>query len=207
MKLKWHGHSCFELTLDNGAVIVTDPFDATVGYPLCEARADVALCSHGHFDHNYTASLRGAPQVITEPGEYALCGARITGVPSFHDDAGGAKRGENVIFTIEADGKKIVHLGDLGHLPDTEAQRRALSGADVLLVPIGGHFTIDTPTAVALIREVKPRAAIAMHFKNRYCQFPVSDEGEFMRLTRAQRLPNVVEITDDAPTGCGVMDI
>ena len=207
MKLRWHGHSCFELTLDSDAVIVTDPFDSSVGYPLCEARADVVLCSHGHFDHNYVDSIQGDPKVFTDPGEYEACGARITGVASCHDDKGGAKRGKNTIFVIEADGRKIVHLGDLGHLPDTDAQAEALTGADVLLIPIGGFYTIDTPAAVAIIERFRPRAAIAMHFKNRYCHFPVSDEAEFMALTGAKRLPNAIDITADAPAGCGVMDI
>ena len=207
MKLKWHGHSCFELTLDNGQALITDPFDQTVGYPLCTARADWALSSHGHFDHNYFESLTGDPGIINAPGEYDIPGAHISAVHTWHDDAQGAKRGDNLIFVIEAGGLRIAHLGDLGHMPETEAQKQALTGLDVMLIPIGGTFTIDTPQAVEIIRAYKPRAAIAMHFKNRYCGFPVSDEAEFVRLTGAAALPNEIEITADAPVGCGVMAI
>lgn len=207
MKLRWLGHSCFELTLDNGKVIVTDPYDDSVGYPPLRVRADAVLSSHGHHDHNWFEAVEGDPGIINAPGAYETCGARITGVPSWHDDAGGAKRGPNTIFIIEADGLRIAHLGDLGHLPDTDEQRSALTGIDVMLVPIGGFYTIDTPTAVALIGEARPRAAIAMHFRNRYCGFPISDESEFVRLTGAARLPNAIGLTKEAPAGCAVMEI
>lgn len=207
MKLKWLGHSCFQLTLANGGVLVTDPYDDSVGYPPLRVKADAALSSHGHFDHNCFDAVEGDPVIVNTPGVHEVCGARITGVPSFHDDARGAKRGQNLIFVIEAEGLKLVHLGDLGHLPDTEAQREALTGADVLLIPIGGHFTIDTPAAVQIIETYQPRCAVAMHFANEYCHFPVSDESAFTRLTNAQRLPNEIEVTADAPTGCAVMEI
>ena len=206
MKIKWHGHSCFEITLDNGGVIITDPFDASVGYPLCTAKADVVLTSHGHFDHNYTDSLTGDFQVIATEGVHEALGARITGVHTFHDDAKGEKRGHNLIFVIEADGLRVAHLGDLGHMPESDAQRAALTGLDVMLIPIGGYFTIETPQAVEIIETFKPRCAIAMHFRNEYCHFPVSDNSEFIRLTGAGTLPNAVEITADAPKGCFVME-
>ena len=206
MKLKWLGHSCFELTLDNGKVLVTDPYDPSVGYPPLKARADAALSSHGHHDHNYFAALTGDPVILNEPGERELFGARITAVPSFHDDARGAKRGRNLIHVIEADGFRIAHLGDLGHLPETDEQKAALTGLDVMLIPIGGFFTIDTQAAVQIIETFKPRCAVAMHFANDYCHFPVSDEAEFVRLTHAARLPKEVEITKSAPTGCCVME-
>ena len=207
MKLKWLGHACFELTLDNGKVLVTDPYDDSVGYPPLHVRADAALSSHGHHDHNWFDALEGDPIILNAPGVRDIFGATITAVPSFHDDAGGSKRGQNLIHVIEAEGLKIAHLGDLGHQPDTDEQRAALSNVDVMLIPIGGFFTIDTPAAVELIRAFKPRCAIAMHFANRYCHFPVSDEAEFIRLTGATRLPNEIEITTDAPTGCAVMAI
>ena len=206
MKLKWLGHSCFELTLPGG-VIVTDPYDDSVGYPPLRVKADAVLSSHDHFDHNHFEAVTGNPRILNAPGVHEVCGAKITAVPAFHDEARGAKRGENLIHLIEAEGLRIAHLGDLGHQPDTDAQREALSDLDVMLIPIGGTFTITTPEAVKLIEAFRPRCAIAMHFKNRYCHFNISDETEFVRLTGATRLPNEIEITGDAPSGCCVMDI
>jgi len=204
MKLKWLGHSCFELTLPGGT-IVTDPYDDTVGYPPLRVRADAVLSSHGHFDHNCFDAVSGDPLILNTEGVHEACGARITAVPAFHDDARGAKRGRNLIHLIEAEGLRLAHLGDLGHLPDTDEQRAALSDLDVMLVPIGGHFTIDTPTAVELIETFRPRCALAMHFANRYCHFQITDEAEFVRLTGARALPNEVEITAEGPEGCVVM--
>ncbi len=206
MKLKWLGHSCFELVLPGG-VIVTDPYDDSVGYPPLRVRADAVLSSHGHHDHNNFDAVSGDPVILNTPGVHEACGARITAVPAFHDELHGAKRGSNLVHLIEAEGLRIAHLGDLGHLPETEEQKAVLSDLDVMLIPIGGFFTIDTPTAVKLIEAFRPRCAVAMHFANRYCHYPVSDEREFVRLTGAATLPNEIEITKDTPTGCAVMEI
>ena len=170
-------------------------------------KAGAVLSSHDHFDHNHFEAVEGDPTIFNTPGVHEACGATITAVPSFHDEVRGAKRGKNLIFLIEAEGLRVAHLGDLGHQPDTDQQKAALSNLDVLLIPIGGVFTIDTPEAVKLIETFKPRCAIAMHFKNRCCHFDISDEAEFVRLTGAKRLPNEIEITAGAPAGCGVMDI
>ena len=207
MKLKWLGHSCFQLTLDNGKVLVTDPYDDSVGYPPLRVHANAALSSHGHHDHNWFDAIEGDPVILNAPGVREIFGAKITAVPAFHDEVRGAKRGPNLIHVIEADGLRIAHLGDLGHLPDTDEQKEALTGLDVMLIPIGGFYTIDTPAAVQIIETFKPRCAIAMHFANRCCHFPVSDEAEFVRLTGAAALPNEIEITATSPTGCAVMEI
>lgn len=207
MKLQWLGHSCFRITLNDGRVIVTDPYDDTVGYPPLKVRADIVLSSHGHFDHNYFAAVEGDPEIINAPGEYVRGDVTITGVHSFHDDARGAKRGENVIFAIQDGDMKLVHLGDLGHLPDTDAQRAILKDVDILLIPIGGTFTITTPQAVELIGLYRPRAAVAMHYQNDYCHFPVTDCAEFVKATNADTLPNAVEVFKGALAGCYVMKV
>lgn len=196
MKLKWYGHSCFGMTFSNGTTLITDPFDDTVGYPLCTAQADAVLSSHDHFDHNHIQSIAGNPRMINTPGIHEVNGIRITGTPSFHDPEQGKLRGKNVIFAVEGDGLRIVHLGDLGHMPDQQ-QLAAMQGADVLLIPIGGTYTITTPQAVEILAQAHPRAAIAMHFKNAHCGFPITDESEFVRLTGAVTVPNEIEITPE----------
>jgi len=196
MKLKWYGHSCFGLTFANGTTLITDPFDNTTGYPLCTARADAVLSSHDHFDHNHIASVSGNPVMINTPGAHEINGIKITGTAAFHDPEEGKLRGTNVIFSVEAEGLKLVHLGDLGHMPNAE-QLEAIKNADVIMMPIGGTFTITTPQAVELIAQAKPRTAVAMHFHNDYCQFPITDEKEFAALTGAVEMPNEIEITPD----------
>lgn len=196
MKLKWYGHSCFGMTFENGTMLITDPFDDTVGYPLCTARADAVLSSHDHFDHNHIQSVSGNPKLINTPGAHEINGVRITGTHSFHDPEQGKLRGENVIFVVEADGLRIAHLGDLGHMPNEE-QLKAISDVDVMLIPIGGTFTITTPQAVEVIAQAKPRTAIAMHFKNDRCSFPITDASEFISLTGAVEMPGELEIVPE----------
>ena len=197
MNLKWYGHSCFSMTFSDGTTLITDPFDETVGYPLCTARADAALLSHDHFDHNHVQSLSGNPAVLNTPGEYAIGQTKITGVASFHDPEQGALRGKNVIFVIEGDGLRIAHLGDLGHMPDA-AQLHTLENLDLLMIPIGGTYTIDTAQAVALIAKVRPRTAVAMHYQNAFCRFNIADESEFVHLTHAVSTGSALEILPES---------
>ena len=169
MKLKWYGHSCFALTYADGTAIVIDPFDDSVGYPLCDARADAVLCSHDHFDHNTSSPCGASHRSSRTAPPRAVGGVKIRGLDCFHDDAQGARRGRNIAFILEGDGLRVAHLGDLGHMPTPEMYE-ALRGVDILLIPIGGTYTITTPEAVEVIREVRPHTAIAMHFKNRAVQ-------------------------------------
>lgn len=196
MKLKWHGHSCFSYAFDDGTVIVSDPFDGSVGYPLCEVRADAALLSHGHYDHNYVQSLQGDPAVIADSAARCVGGVRVRGIDCFHDACQGAQRGKNILFVIEGDGLRIAHMGDLGHIP-TPQQCDALQNLDVMLLPIGGTYTITTPEAVEIARMLRPHTTIAMHFRNALCAFPIVDPTEFIRLTGAQTMPRELEITPE----------
>ena len=196
MKIQYFGHACFALRLESGATIVTDPFDPSVTFPPCNIECSIALVSHEHFDHNYTDGLRGNFETVRSPGEYSFGDVRITGVESCHDGEGGNLRGKNNIYIIEAEGLRIAHLGDLGHMPD-KAQLAALENLDVLMLPIGGTYTIDTPQAEELIRSVKPRMAIAMHFRTPEYEIRITTEEAFAAGMHAARLPREIEITKE----------
>ena len=194
MKLKYYGHACFSLSYEGGPTLVIDPFDETVTYPPCDEICDAALLSHDHFDHNHVQTLRGDFVTIRSAGAYDVQGVRITAVDSFHDKKGGALRGKNLILRIEGGGLTIVHLGDLGHMPD-EKQLEAMSGADIMLVPIGGTYTIGTPEEV--IRLARPKHAVAMHYRTPDYDFNTSTCEAFERDMRAVRMPREIEITPE----------
>ena len=196
MKIKYFGHSCFSLSFENGPVLVTDPFDESVTYPPCTIGCDAALVSHDHFDHNHIQSLTGEFEVIKVAGEYEVKGVHITATESFHDKEEGALRGKNLLMRIEGEGLSIAHLGDLGHLP-TDAQKAALQNLDILMLPIGGTYTIDTPEAEALIADLKPRRVIAMHFKTDAYEINISTNEAFAADMKAAFMPNEIEITKE----------
>lgn len=185
MILRWYGHDWFTLTLENGKVIATDPH-AGLSYPEPSLRADVCTVSHHHYDHDAVSKLRGSPMVIDRPGRYhPLDGVEIVGVETAHDDAGGQKRGQNVVFSIRAEGLNVVHLGDLGHLLD-QKQRSALGSVDVLLVPVGGTYTIDAKQAVEQVGRLRPKVAVPMHYQTAGSKgIDIADETEFLRLMDA----------------------
>ncbi len=186
MKLRFNGHACFTLELNNGFTFVTDPFDASVGYACPTDHADAVTISHTHHDHNDPSSLTGPKQLLSTEGVWTLGGARVEAISSFHDNAKGAKRGTNLLFKFQADGETVVHLGDLGHMPDAR-QLAFLSGASLMLIPIGGFYTIDTEQALAIIREAEPKAVVPMHYKTSCIDFPIADEAAFAKWTGARR--------------------
>ena len=199
MKLHYYGHSCFSLRFANGTLLVTDPFDASVPYTPCAEIPTAALVSHDHFDHNCTSSLRGDFALVNTAGGYRFGDVRVTAVDSFHDDRRGALRGNNLITRIEGDGLRMAHLGDLGHLPETDAQREALTDLDVMLIPVGGFFTVDTPTAEEIIHTFKPKLAVAMHYRTEViADWKISTEERFVRDMHAFHLPCEAEITADS---------
>lgn len=165
MIIRCIGHAMFLIELENGTRIVTDPYDASCGYPVPEVKAETVLVSHGHHDHNAVENVSGVMQVIDRPGEFDLGeDAKVLAVEADHDDAGGTKRGKTLLFCLQAEGLRVMHLGDLGHLP-TAQQLEALGKADVLMVPVGGFYTIDAAAAAKTAALLDARVVLPMHYR------------------------------------------
>ena len=167
MKLVWHGHSCFSVVTDAGTVVL-DPYEdgAIPGLPPLRLIADRVCCSHDHHDHN-------ARKNVTLSGRE--CGVSIETVPCFHDEKQGALRGKNIIHILSAEGLRVAHLGDLGHVLTGEALDK-LRGVDALLLPVGGYYTIDPKTAKRVADDIGARVVIPMHYRRGGMGFDVIAE-------------------------------
>ncbi len=182
MKVKWLGHACFLLTSDSGLRIITDPYTTGVfglEYAPPAETADIVTVSHDHADHNNVAAVKGSPQVVQGVGSHEAKGVRFKGIATAHDESSGKERGANTIFCFALDGINVCHLGDLGH--DLSDQAVAdIGDVDVLLIPVGGNFTIDAPVAERVCQKLAPKVVIPMHFRNDRCPgFPVAGVEDF----------------------------
>ena len=163
MEITYLGHSCFKIR-GKQASVITDPYGPEAGYTLGKATASIVTVSHDHQNHSYATGVTGEPRVISRPGEYEVAGTLIIGVPTFHDNEKGIKRGKNTVFVMEMDELSLCHLGDLGH-PLTDAQLEAIGRVDILMIPVGGVYTIGAPSAAALVRQMDPRIVLPMHYR------------------------------------------
>jgi len=167
MNITWLGQSCFKLQDKigpDGVTLITAPFGADLGLKVPHYEADIVTVSHDHHDHNNTGAIRGNPFIINTAGEYEIKGIFIEGVESAHDEKNGSEYGENIIYRIEMEDISITHLGDLGHVLDAK-QLEKLEGTNILLIPVGGKYTINAAKAVEVISQIEPRIVIPMHYK------------------------------------------
>ncbi|MBR2320807.1 MAG: MBL fold metallo-hydrolase [Clostridia bacterium] len=191
MKITYLGHACFQLTSSSGVTIITDPY-TRVGYELPSGlSADIVTVSHGHFDHNYLSAVK-AKHVVSQAMNYELEGVKISGFESFHDDKQGALRGKNVLFTIEMDGIKICHFGDLGEACRDDIIEK-IADADILLVPIGGTYTIDALQAKKYVEGCKPRIVIPMHYRPTDGSLDIADSTPFLELFEKKDVQKVLD--------------
>ena len=182
MKIKWLGHAAFLITAEDGTKIITDPYtvEGGIAYGEIKESADIVTVSHGHGDHNNSAAIKGNPQVLNKPGSKKIKGIQIRGFSSFHDDVSGAKKGANVIFCFTVDGMNLCHLGDLGHTLENKVVAE-IGKIDILLVPVGGFFTIDAATATGVSNTLKPKVIIPMHYLTPKVSYPIVGVEDFLR--------------------------
>jgi len=203
IQIRWHGHSCFEIT--NDLTIVTDPHDGkSIGIPAPNVMGDIILVSHDHYDHNSVKSVeKEGSKVIIDGRKRTISDVEIMGVNSFHDDEQGEKRGNNIIYKFTIDGIRFCHMGDLGHNLDDETVKK-IGDVDILFVPIGGTFTIDDKQAWAVVNKIKPRIIVPMHYKIGGLSLPIAGLDAFLDRAKNKviHVGNEIDIEkEDLPTG------
>ena len=181
MEIKWLGHSFFLITNSRNIRIAMDPFEDVLGYKISRPRAEVVTVSHNHFDHDAPRMVKGLHPVLKGPVERDIHKIHFKGIRTYHDDQKGKLRGENTIFVIQTDELKIVHLGDLGHIPDDKVLS-FMEGVNVLFIPVGGTYTIGPRRAKEIVMVLEPDITIPMHYWTPYIKLPLRPIDEFASL-------------------------
>ena len=180
MKIKYLGHSSFLMTESTGTSIVTDPYDDSVGYEMPSVSADAVTVSHHHYDHDCVQKVGGDPVILDKETGYVVDdGVEINSIKSFHDNCRGKKRGENIIFKFHLDGVDICHLGDLGEDCSPDLIEMILP-VNVLLIPVGGNYTIDAKMAKEYVDRIMPDIVIPMHYRAKGCKLDIDKVDDFL---------------------------
>lgn len=181
MKVQWLGHSSFRLEESTGTAVVTDPYHSYIGYSMPAVSADAVTISHQHKDHNYMSAVKGNPEIIDKLGAFEVKGIHIHSTKSYHDNVHGARRGDNLVFHFRIDGVEVCHLGDIGQ-DCSVSMVESIVPVNILLIPIGGQFTIDAEEAKEYVDRIMPDVVIPMHYKIKSCEFDLDKLDEFLDL-------------------------
>lgn len=179
MIIDWLGHSCFKVTLKNGTRILFDPYDDETGYQPTDVEADIVAISHAHHDHSDLSHVKGSYTALRNPGTYSFGDLQVEGINTYHDCEKGALRGENIVFVLSINGLRLCHMGDIGCVPGSDVMEK-LKGTEILLLPVGGHYTIDAQQALEICEMISPNIIIPMHFKTPATDLDIAPLHEFL---------------------------
>jgi L-ascorbate metabolism protein UlaG (beta-lactamase superfamily) len=185
LSIRWHGQAFFEIKTSAGTRIVIDPHAIEAFGERQNINADLICITHLHNDHTQVGVIENfepkkAKDMVRvglkdEKGdgkridwniieEEKFKDVKISTVGTYHDDMRGMMRGKNSAFILEVNGLRIVHLGDLGHLLSKD-QIKKIGAVDVLMIPVGGVYTINGGEAKKVVEQLKPKHYILpMHY-------------------------------------------
>ena len=180
MTITWFGHSCFRIEAKEGSVLI-DPFGKDIGLRPPKIKDNIVLVSHHHHDHDNTADANPEAFIIDGPGEYEKQGISVRGVRSFHDKSGGKERGPNTIYIVKADDLTVCHMGDFGQDKFDDHQLEEIGDIDILMIPVGGTYTIDYKEAANAVSQIEPKIIIPMHYKTKDLKLDVAGPEKFVK--------------------------
>ena len=164
MTITWYGQACFRLEGKESKVLI-DPFSKDIGLKPPRLVDDIVLISHEHYDHNNIENAGPEIFVVRGPGEYEKAGIQVIGIQSFHDASEGAERGFNTMYVIRMEDIVFLHMGDFGQEQLSDAQLEEIGDIDVLMIPVGGTYTIDGKQAAKIANQLQPKIIVPMHYK------------------------------------------
>jgi len=181
MTITWFGHSCFRIESKEGSVLI-DPFSKDIGLKPPRIRDDLVLVTHNHNDHNNLEGVDSqTTMVINGPGEYEKNGIYVRGILSYHDKDQGKERGLNTIYVIRAEDMVICHMGDFGQSAFEKNQLDEIGSVDILMIPVGGTYTIDYKEAVKAVGQIEPKVVIPMHYKLKDLKMDIDGSDKFIK--------------------------
>lgn len=191
MKITWLGHSAFRLEESTGTVVVTDPYSKKlVGYEMQDVNADAVTVSHHHNDHDDLKKLNADVQVIDSLGYWEVKGIDVSSLLSYHDNESGRRRGENLIFKFRIDGVDLCHMGDVGE-ECTVKLGDSIGSVNVLMIPVGGNYTIDAEQAKEYVDFLMPDIVIPMHYETPSCQIDIDKVDKFLELFDEEQIVRI----------------
>jgi len=213
MQIIWHGQACFQIissrAKNNHVNIVIDPFDESTGLRLPKLEADILLVTHQHHDHNNikavspSAGSGQGPLIIEGPGEYEKKEVFIQGISSFHDATSGKEKGANTIYTIEAEDLRLCHLGDLGQKELTPEQLEKIGEVNILMIPVGGTYTMNIKEIVKVMSQIEPNITIPMHYQIPKLKIKLDGLDKFLKavgVKKLEPLPRLMIKKKDIPS-------
>lgn len=199
MQIIWKGQAFFQIisqpTKNSQIRIIIDPFAESLGLKTPTLEGDILLITHDHYDHNQKKIVQGEPFLIEGPGEYEIKGIFIQGIPAFHDNSQGRERGEITIYTIESEDIVICHLGDFGQKELTAEQLEKIGKVDILMIPVGGIYTISSREALKVISQIEPQIVIPMHYQIPKLKLKLEELDKFLKVMGLKSIEPQTKLT------------
>lgn len=184
----WFGHASFSF-IDKSSgqrIYYIDPFQL----PKSNLpKADIIFVTHAHYDHlsegDISSILKDDTVVVATPDsletlkikqkkfpvmpnkEYEVKGFKFSTVPAYNirpERLSAHPRSNNWVgYIFDINGQRFYHAGDTDFIP--EMQTFASLGIDVVMLPMGGKYTMDVNEAILAVNAIKAKKVIPMHYK------------------------------------------
>lgn len=178
MDITWYGHSCFRISERGRVSVITDPYSDDIGLPPLRLKGDIVTVSHQSSGHNFVEAVKGYGYTLSSPGEYEIGEVFITGLAMHYMEGSDVR--PNVAYLVDYNGLKVLHLGDLAHIP-TQSEIETLGEVNVLLIPVGGGNGLRAAQAAEVVALLEPNYIVPMHYDIPGVMFELDPVDKFLK--------------------------